>query len=80
MSKKDKMKTLEVVPAQQKQETTKFARLMRKSNGWTVEVVDIPEDILRRLSPTESGAWDLYPMAERRLIVEARKTEDERTR
>lgn len=51
-----------------------YARIGRKSTGWEVYAVDLPESVAQRYERV-AAEFDLYPNQERKLLIEARKTD-----
>jgi hypothetical protein len=54
-----------------------FARIARRGAGWEVLAVDLPEDMASTIQRT-AAEFDLYPNIERKLLIEARKTDFEK--
>lgn len=51
-----------------------FARIVRTGAAWQVLSVDLPEAVIAKYVRNGSEP-DLYPNVERRLLIEARKTD-----
>ena len=58
-------------------ETVTYARLARRGSGWEVLAVDLPETVIEQYGRI-AAEYDLYPNQERKLLIEARKTDFEK--
>jgi hypothetical protein len=59
------------------EEKATFARIMRIGSAWQVLAVDLPKSVIEKHLRHASDP-DLYPNIERKLLVEARKTDFEK--
>jgi len=60
-----------------KQAVTTFARMTRRGAAWEVLAVDLPEELVTQYERV-AAELDLYPNQERKLLIEARKTDFEK--
>lgn len=58
-------------------ETITYARMSRRGGGWEVLAVDLPEAVVKQYERI-AAEYDLYPNQERKLLIEARKTDFEK--
>lgn len=72
----EKRKTIKAVKAAEVAEVDMhtFARMARKGAAWEVLAIDLPADMAESLQRTAADI-DLYPNIERKLLIEARKTD-----
>lgn len=64
-------------PAEKKEEVLTFARMCRVGTAWEVRVVELPEAVVKQYEKV-AAPYDIYINIERKLLIEARKSDFEK--